>query len=90
MGVPMVIGTTGLTDDEREAVEKAASKVPIVWAPNMSLGINLFFSLVKKAAEILGRGYKVEIDETHHVQQEGFAQRHGSVPWRERGQGIGR
>jgi len=61
MGVPMVIGTTGLTDDERAAVDKAAMKVPIVWAPNMSLGINLFFSLVKKAAEILGRGYKVRL-----------------------------
>jgi 4-hydroxy-tetrahydrodipicolinate reductase len=70
MGVPMVLGTTGLTEVEREAVEKAASKVPVVWAPNMSLGINLFFSLVKKAAEVLGKGYKVEIDETHHVNKQ--------------------
>jgi 4-hydroxy-tetrahydrodipicolinate reductase len=67
MCIPMVIGSTGLTDGERAAVDKAAMKVPIVWSPNMSLGINLFFSLVKKAAEVLGKGYKVEIDETHHV-----------------------
>jgi 4-hydroxy-tetrahydrodipicolinate reductase len=67
LGVPMVIGTTGLDDGEREAVDKAATRVPIVWAPNMSLGINVLLSVVKKAGQVLGTGYKVEIDETHHV-----------------------
>jgi 4-hydroxy-tetrahydrodipicolinate reductase len=67
LGVPMVLGTTGLDDAGREAVAKAAAKIPLVWSPNMSLGINLLFSVLKKAGQVLGSGYKVEIDETHHV-----------------------
>jgi 4-hydroxy-tetrahydrodipicolinate reductase len=67
LGVPMVIGATGLDAAERAAIEKAAVTVPIVWAPNMSLGVNLLFSVLKKAGQVLGRDYKVEIDETHHV-----------------------
>jgi 4-hydroxy-tetrahydrodipicolinate reductase len=67
LGIPVVIGATGLDDSERDAVEKAANRIPIVWAPNMSLGINLLISLVKKAASVLGPNYKVEIDETHHM-----------------------
>lgn len=63
----MVIGTTGLSDEEKGAVERAAALVPIVWAPNMSLGVNVLFALVKKAAQVLGPGYRIEIDETHHV-----------------------
>lgn len=68
-GVAMVIGTTGLSGEETAAVEKAGDRIPIVWAPNMSLGVNLLFALVKRAAEILGRGYKVEINETHHTKK---------------------
>ncbi len=67
LGIAVVIGTTGLNDGERAAVEKAANRIPIVWAPNMSLGVNLLFSVVNKAAAVLGAGYGVEIDETHHV-----------------------
>ena len=63
----MVIGTTGLNDEETTVVERAAGLVPIVWAPNMSLGVNLLFAMVKKAGEVLGPGYRVEIDETHHI-----------------------
>ncbi|MDI6773941.1 MAG: 4-hydroxy-tetrahydrodipicolinate reductase [Verrucomicrobiota bacterium] len=63
----MVIGTTGLNDDEKAAVERAAALVPIVQAPNMSLGVNVLFAMVKKAGEILGSGYRIEIDETHHI-----------------------
>lgn len=62
-----VLGTTGLTDDESAAVRKAAERVPVVWAPNMSLGVNLLFAAVRKAAEVFGMEYRVEIDETHHV-----------------------
>jgi 4-hydroxy-tetrahydrodipicolinate reductase len=64
---PAVIGTTGLNDDETAVVRDAAERIPIVWAPNMSLGINLLFAMVGRAAEILGTRYAVEIDETHHV-----------------------
>jgi 4-hydroxy-tetrahydrodipicolinate reductase len=62
----VVIGTTGLNPEERAAVERGAATVPIVWAPNMSLGVNLLFSLVEQAAKALGVEYDVEITEAHH------------------------
>ena len=63
----LVIGTTGLTPDEKKVIEQAAAKIPIVLAPNMSLGVNLLLSLVQKAAEALkGKGYDIEIIERHH------------------------
>ncbi len=67
LGRAVVIGTTALEDSEREVVERAADKVPIVWAPNMSLGVNLLFAVSKRAAAVLGDGYRVAIDETHHI-----------------------
>ncbi len=63
----MVIGTTGLNAEEKEAVHRAAVHIPLVWAPNMSLGVNLLFAVARQAAVILGNGYRVEIEETHHV-----------------------
>jgi len=66
-GRAMVIGATALNEEETAAVAAAAKKVPIVWAPNMSLGVNLVFAVVRKAASVFGHGYAVEIDETHHV-----------------------
>ncbi len=66
-GKAWVIGTTGLSDDELGAVRAAAEKIPIVMAPNMSLGVNLLFQLVEDAARALkDRGYDVEIVERHH------------------------
>lgn len=62
-----VIGTTGLDAAQAGVVTKASETIPIVWAPNMSLGVNILFAMVKKAGSILGPGYMVEIDETHHV-----------------------
>lgn len=67
LGKAMVIGTTGLQDDEKQVIAREARKIPIVWAPNMSLGMNLLFAMVKKAAAVLGDGYRVEVDETHHI-----------------------
>ncbi len=61
-----VLGTTGLTDDEKAAVTAAAAQIPIVWAPNMSLGVNLLLELVRRSASILGPEYDVEIVEMHH------------------------
>jgi len=66
LGLGMVIGTTGLSDEETQAVKKASERIPIVWAPNMSLGVNVLFSLVSRAAEALGLRYDVEIIEAHH------------------------
>jgi len=56
-----------LTDAEAAAVRDAARKIPLVWAPNMSLGVNLLFAMVRQAASVLGPDYRVEIDETHHI-----------------------
>ncbi len=67
LGKPMVIGTTGLTMAESDTVRAAAAKVPIVWAPNMSLGVNLLFAMVSKASAVFGPGYCIEIEEVHHV-----------------------
>jgi 4-hydroxy-tetrahydrodipicolinate reductase len=67
VGRAVVIGTTALDAAERAVVENAAGKVPIVWAPNMSLGVNLLFAVAKRAAAVLGSEYRVRIDETHHV-----------------------
>lgn len=66
-GAAMVVGTTGLSDEEVAVLREAAKSIPIVWAPNMSLGVNLLFSLVESAAESLrGKGYDIEIVERHH------------------------
>jgi len=66
LGKAMVIGTTGLDEDETRAVRAAAARIPIVWAPNMSLGVNLLFAMAARAAAVLGLDYDVEIIETHH------------------------
>ena len=62
----LVIGTTGLTDAEKAAVMDASRAIPIVMSPSMSVGVNVLFSLVGKAAAALGNGYDVEIVEMHH------------------------
>jgi 4-hydroxy-tetrahydrodipicolinate reductase len=63
---PVVIGTTGLSAEESAAVEQAARLIPVVRAPNMSLGVNLLFALVEQAARVLDLDYDVEIVEAHH------------------------
>ena len=65
-GQAYVLGTTGLTENEKTTVYAAAKKIPIVWAPNMSLGINLLLELVRRSAAILGPDYDAEIIEMHH------------------------
>jgi 4-hydroxy-tetrahydrodipicolinate reductase len=65
-GRRMVIGTTGFTGEEREAIACAARDIGIVFAPNMSVGVNLCFKLVDLAAQVLGDQYDVEILEAHH------------------------
>jgi len=66
LGKPMVIGTTGLKGAEEEALRDAATRVPIVWAANTSLGINLLFGLVDQVARRLGSDWDIEIVEMHH------------------------
>lgn len=65
-GKAMVVGTTGLSDDEKKRLEEYASKMRLVFAPNMSVGVNLLFKIVGDVARILGNGYDLEIVESHH------------------------
>jgi 4-hydroxy-tetrahydrodipicolinate reductase len=65
-GTALVIGTTGLEERQRRAMEQAAHEVPIVYARNMSVGVNVFMELVARAARALTDGYDVEIAEAHH------------------------
>lgn len=65
--VPWVLGTTGLDAAEKAVVAQAAETIPVVFSANMSLGVNLLYALVEKAAQALqGRGYDCEIVERHH------------------------
>jgi 4-hydroxy-tetrahydrodipicolinate reductase len=65
-GVAMVIGTTGLTDEQRAVIKKASEKLAIVQSTNMSVGVNLVFGLLKQMAGSL-KGYNVSLTETHHI-----------------------
>jgi 4-hydroxy-tetrahydrodipicolinate reductase len=64
-GIAMVIGTTGFDAAGKARIAEAARRVPIVFAPNMAVGVNLVFKLLDTAAQILA-GYDVEIIEAHH------------------------
>jgi 4-hydroxy-tetrahydrodipicolinate reductase len=66
VGAALVVGTTGLGPAERAAVERAATKVPVVFAPNFSVGVNVMLALVAEAARALGPSYDLEIVEAHH------------------------
>ncbi|MDR0735928.1 MAG: 4-hydroxy-tetrahydrodipicolinate reductase [Zoogloeaceae bacterium] len=65
-GVAMVIGTTGFDAAGKARIQEAAKRIPIVFAPNMAVGVNLVFKLLDTAARILDSGYDVEIVEAHH------------------------
>ncbi len=62
----MVIGTTGLTDKDIDEIKKLSVRVPIVLAPNMSLGVNILFKLVEDVSKLLGEDFDIEIVEMHH------------------------
>ncbi len=64
--VAMVIGTTGFDTVGKAAIAEAASAIPIVFAPNMSVGVNLVFKLLDMASRVLNEGYDIEIIEAHH------------------------
>ncbi|MFC1480500.1 4-hydroxy-tetrahydrodipicolinate reductase [Candidatus Omnitrophota bacterium] len=63
----MVIGTTGLDEKDEERIRQASADIPIVFSPNMAVGVNLLFNIVREAARALGQDFDVKIDETHHV-----------------------
>lgn len=65
-GKAMVIGTTGFSDDEKRHIAAAAKEIPVVFAPNMSIGVNLCLKLLDMAARVLGDEMDIEIVEAHH------------------------
>ncbi|AOY76298.1 4-hydroxy-tetrahydrodipicolinate reductase [Clostridium formicaceticum] len=64
--VPLVIGTTGFEAEEQQLIEKASKTIPILQATNMSLGMNIMFSLVEQVASILKDKVDIEVVEAHH------------------------
>jgi 4-hydroxy-tetrahydrodipicolinate reductase len=66
LGVSAVVGTTGLSAQQKDEVARIAQQVPIVMAPNMSAGVNVVFKLLDMAARALNEGYDIEIIEAHH------------------------
>ncbi len=65
-GVGMVIGTTGFLPEQKGELKAAAMDIPIVLAPNMSVGVNMTLKLLELAARVLSEGYDIEIIEAHH------------------------
>ncbi len=66
LGVKAVIGTTGFTPAQKEAIAAAAQKTAVVFAPNMSVGVNVTLKLLDMAARALSTGYDIEVIEAHH------------------------
>jgi 4-hydroxy-tetrahydrodipicolinate reductase len=93
-GVAMVIGTTGFTDAQKAELAAAARSIPIVLAPNMSVGVNVVLKLLEVAARALDRGFDVEIVEAHHRHKidapSGTALKMGEVIAHATGRDLGR
>lgn len=66
LGKAAVIGSTGFTEAERAELEQIGAGIPLVFAPNMSMGVNVLFKLVSEAARALGDDFDIEMVETHH------------------------
>ncbi|HSM94182.1 MAG TPA: 4-hydroxy-tetrahydrodipicolinate reductase [Anaeromyxobacteraceae bacterium] len=65
-GVALVIGSTGFTPEAKAKVGALAQRIPVLLSPNMSVGVNVMFELVRRAAAVLGDGYDIEMVELHH------------------------
>src|SRR5438067_182766 len=66
-GIPLVVATTGHTDEQKQRIREAAHEIAVLMAPNMSLAVNVLMKLVRQAAEVLkGKNFDVEILERHH------------------------
>ncbi len=66
LGKNIIIGTTGFSDEEKQQIEQAAKSIAIVFAPNMSVGVNLCFKLLDIASRVLGDDVDIEVVEAHH------------------------
>lgn len=91
-GCAMVIGTTGMSADGKVAIARAAESIPVVFAPNMAVGVNAVFRLLEVAAQILNDGYDIEVIEAHHRHKvdapSGTALRMGEIVARELGRDL--
>ena len=67
--IPVIIATTGLTDEQRASLQEVSKEIPVFFSANMSLGINLIIALAKKATAILEGNFDIEIIEKHHNQK---------------------
>lgn len=65
-GVGAVIGTTGLSKDQQAELHEAAAKIPLLWAPNMSVGVNVLLKVLPELVRMLGPAYDMEMVEIHH------------------------
>jgi len=63
---PLILGTTGLSEPQIKKVEEVSQVVPVVFSPNMSIGVNVLFSMLPEIAKRLGPDYSIEITEAHH------------------------
>jgi 4-hydroxy-tetrahydrodipicolinate reductase len=68
-GAAIVIGTTGISDEQGEELSRAARHVPVVWAPNMSVGVTLLLALTEHVARVLDDSFDIEVLEMHHRQK---------------------
>ena len=91
-GKMLVIGTTGCSDDDKQKIAAAAKRTPIVFAPNMSVSVNLCFKLIELAASIIGEESDIEIIEAHHRHKKdapsGTALRMGEVIAKQLGRNL--
>ncbi len=67
--IPAVVATTGLSDEQKKAIEEASKEVPMFFSANMSIGVNLISELAAKAARVLEGSFDIEIVEAHHNQK---------------------
>lgn len=92
LGKAMVIGTTGFSSDGKRVIAEAGEHVPVVFAPNMAVGVNAVFRLLEVAAKILDSGYDIEVIEAHHRHKidapSGTALRMGEIVARELGRDL--
>lgn len=64
---PIVIGTTGLNEEQHRLIQEASKKIAVVFSPNMAIGVNILFKLTEIATKAFGKEYDIAISETHHV-----------------------
>ena len=65
-GNPLVVGVTGFTPEQKSELEALAVHAPILWSPNMSVGVNVLLDILPRLARLLGEGYDLEMVEIHH------------------------